>query len=154
MTIVTAMFDSSSIYLNVLPMFSTNLFKIDLDKKEILEQIIPAESGGYGGSLAIISPSNADKPDIIVTVDPKILLISGRTFNNPKCDLGEEYGGCSISIQERNRDYYICTYPSCGRYIHHKCDKSIRGRTVNVKKLCRLHRNLDPVTWKKKETGF
>ena len=55
-------------------MFSTNLFKIDLDKKEILEQIIPAESVGYGGSLAIISPSNADKPDIIVTVDPKILL--------------------------------------------------------------------------------
>ena len=44
-------------------MFSTNLFKIDLYKKEILEQIIPAESGGYGGSLAIISPSNADKPD-------------------------------------------------------------------------------------------
>ena len=127
-----------------LPEFGRKLFQIDLDEGKIIDIEGPEDCGGNGGSLIMLNPS-----EIIITVDPHIYLYSSRMVAQPRCDLTETFGSCTLPITAKNRETYSCPTPSCLKKIHVKCDKSLRGNKCGKEKLCPACRNLDPVTWKK-----
>ena len=132
---------------NKLPRFSDQIFKIDLERKKVSSYLSMKDCGGYGGSVVCISGQSDGPLELIINIDPKILLHSERIFDSPECDLPEEFGSCSLSIVEKKRDHYICATPICGRKVHFKCDKSIRTKPA-VHQFCPVCRHLDPTTWK------
>lgn len=128
-----------------LPELGTNLYKIDLEEGTISVCEGPEDCGANNGSILMLNPQ-----EMVITADPRMYLFSERMVQAPKCDLHDEFGSCSLSMTSKNRDSYKCATPACGKVIHIKCDKSIRGGgKVSDKKLCPSCNNLDPVTWKK-----
>ena len=132
---------------DVLPKFSRDLFRIDLLGLVITSCRGPEECGSSNGSMLILN-----EEEILITADPHIYLYSGRIVQSPTCDLGESFGSCSLSLQAKTRDTYVCFTPSCRKVIHLKCDKSIRGKSGGTNPMCPGCKNLDPKTWKKNKT--
>ena len=131
---------------NKLPKFSNNLFRIDLDAKQLILCSNLQESGSYNGSILNISDS-CNLPELLIHADPKIIMYSERVIDAPQCDLTNEFGSCSLSIVEKKKDSYVCATPVCRNVIHILCDKSIKGKP-SENQFCPNCRNLDPATWK------
>ena len=128
-----------------LPDFGTNLYKIDMESWSINQSENPSNCGSFGGTIVGLNSS-----ELIIASDPHLYLYSEKIVVSPKCDLDEKFGFCSLQLAAKTRSSYLCSTPSCGKEIHLKCDKSIRGRfPANKNKLCPTCSNLDPVTWKK-----
>ena len=131
---------------NKLPKFSDSLFKIDLVEGKLRRCTFLEESGAYNGSLVPIS-QNGSKPELIIHADPKVILYTERALDNPVCDLPEDFGSCSLGIVDKNTESYDCSTPVCNKFIHLKCDKSLRGK-VAKNPFCPSCRNLNPESWK------
>ena len=131
---------------NKLPKFSDYLFKIDLTEGKLKSCSFLQDCGAYNSSLVPIT-QNGSKSELIIHADPKVILYTERTLENPKCELPEDFGSCSLGIVDKNTDSYICTTPVCNKFIHLKCDKSLRGK-VTKNQFCPCCRNLNPENWK------
>ena len=131
---------------NKLPKLSSDLFKIDLLKQEITSCSSLSEIGAYNGTALILSDVGSE-PELVIQADPRILLYSERILDPPKCELPAEFGACSLPITEKKKNSYYCTQPTCNKKIHLKCDKSLKGKTLEHQ-FCPSCRNLNPATWK------
>ena len=130
-----------------LPEFGRALVKVDLDEGTIDCIEGPEDFGGNNGSIVMLNPD-----EMIITADPHIYLYSDRIVQSPKCDLDEKFGSCSLLLTSKNTQRYQCQTPACLKFIHLKCDKSIRGNKSSARQMCPSCRDLDPVTWKKVKT--
>ena len=131
---------------NKLPKFGDSLYKIDLENQNLSFCSELQGCGGYGSTFVIIS-REGNPVEAVLHADPKIILYSERVLETPKCDLPEEFGNCSLTIVEKNKDAYDCVLPACGLTIHLKCDKSLKGK-AGENQFCPRCRNIDPGTWK------
>ena len=64
-----------------LPELGTSIFKIDLERRTILEFEGPEGCGSYNGSLVGLGNG-----EMVLTSDPNMYLFSERMFDSPTCD--------------------------------------------------------------------
>ena len=140
---------------HVKPKKSSVLIKLDLNQMQLSFVSADSEYATADGSLHILTTDVQGYPDnilIIGGISGRVDLFSSRDFEEERCNLEPDYGGCVIDITTRDKEILLCLVPKCQKPVHRSCDTYTRGiaKIANDKYFCPDCAGYDPETKKKK----